>query len=124
MMVVLYVVFDLLIDKIIYDVFYQFYVYKMLIGWVQVFLDLVYYYDVFGYINFKESDDDFFLIGYILMFLVLVSGFIKVCDVLGNYENIVVVIGDGFFFGGLVYEGLNNVVIENFNVIVIVNDND
>ena len=72
--------------------------------------------------NPKESDDDFFSIGHTSTSLALTSGFIKACDVLGNHENIVAVIGDGSLSGGLAYEGLNNVVTENSNAIVIVND--
>ena len=96
----------------------------MLTGRAQAFLDPAHYYDVSGYTNPKESDDDFFSIGHTSTSLALASGFIKARDVLGNHENIVAVIGDGSLSGGLAYEGLNNVVTENSNAIVIVNDND
>lgn len=124
MTVALHAVFDSPTDKIIYDVSHQSYVHKMLTGRAQAFLDPAHYYDVSGYTNPKESDDDFFSIGHTSTSLALASGFIKARDVLGNHENIVAVIGDGSLSGGLAYEGLNNVVTENSNAIVIVNDND
>ncbi|CDN25654.1 K01662 1-deoxy-D-xylulose-5-phosphate synthase [Limosilactobacillus fermentum] len=124
MTVALHAVFDSPTDKIIYDVSHQSYVHKMLTGRAQAFLDPAHYDDVSGYTNPKESDDDFFSIGHTSTSLALASGFIKACDVLGNHENIVAVIGDGSLSGGLAYEGLNNVVTENSNAIVIVNDND
>ncbi|MDR7662844.1 1-deoxy-D-xylulose-5-phosphate synthase N-terminal domain-containing protein [Limosilactobacillus fermentum] len=122
MTVALHAVFDSPTDKIIYDVSHQSYVHKMLTGRAQAFLDPAHYDDVSGYTNPKESDDDFFSIGHTSTSLA--SGFIKARDVLGNHENIVAVIGDGSLSGGLAYEGLNNVVTENSNAIVIVNDND
>lgn len=124
MTVALHAVFDSPTDKIIYDVSHQSYVHKMLTGRAQAFLDPAHYDDVSGYTNPKESDDDFFSIGHTSTSLALASGFIKARDVLGNHENIVAVIGDGSLSGGLDYEGLNNVVTENSNAIVIVNDND
>lgn len=124
MTVALHAVFDSPTDKIIYDVSHQSYVHKMLTGRAQAFLDPAHYYDVSGYTNPKESDDDVFSIGHTSTSLALASGFIKARDVLGNHENIVAVIGDGSLSGGLAYEGLNNVVTENSNAIVIVNDND
>lgn len=33
-------------------------------------------------------------------------------------------IGDGFLFGGLVFEGLNNVIKVKGNLIIVVNDNE
>lgn len=64
MTVALHAVFDSPTDKIIYDVSHQSYVHKMLTGRAQAFLDPVHYYDVSGYTNPKESDDDFFSIGH------------------------------------------------------------
>lgn len=122
--IVLYYVFNFFIDKIVFDVFYQSYVYKMFIGRMVVFFDLVKYDDVIGYINLDESEYDFFMIGYILIFVLLVMGFVKGCDFIGGKENIIVVIGDGLLSGGEVLEGFNNVVMFGFNMIIIVNDND
>lgn len=52
------------------------------------------------------------------------SGLVKVRDIKGIKENIVVIIGDGFLSGGEVFEGLDNVVEFKFNFIIIVNDNE
>lgn len=96
----------------------------MLIGCKDVFLNLEDYDVVFGYINFWESGYDFFIIGYIFIFVSLVCGFVKVRDLKGGYENIIVVIGDGLFSGGEVYEGLSNVGEMGINFIIVVNDNE
>lgn len=42
----------------------------------------------------------------------------------GDDHNVIAVIGDGAFTGGMVYEGLNNAGKSDDNLIVILNDNE
>lgn len=124
MTVALHTVFNTPIDKLIFDVSHQSYVHKMLTGRAQAFLDPNHYDDVSGYTNPKESDYDLFTVGHTSTSVSLASGVAKARDLAGDHYNVVAVIGDGSLSGGLAYEGLNNIVEQKTNAIVIVNDND
>lgn len=124
MTVALHTVFDSPIDKMIFDVSHQTYLHKMLTGRAQAFLDAAHYDDVSGYTNPKESEHDLFTIGHTSTSLSLANGVAKARDLKQEKNNVIAVIGDGSLSGGLAYEGLNNIVEQGTNTIVIVNDND
>ena len=54
----------------------------------------------------------------------MACGLAKARDLKGDHENIIAVIGDGSLSGGEAYEGLNNVVEQGSNMIVVINDNE
>jgi 1-deoxy-D-xylulose-5-phosphate synthase len=122
--IALHTVFNAPVDKFIFDVSHQSYIHKMLTGRAQAFLDLAHYDDVSGYTNPKESPYDLFTVGHTSTSLALASGVAKARDLKGEHYNVVALIGDGSLSGGLAYEGLNNIVEQGTNTIVIVNDND
>lgn len=122
--VALHYVFDSPRDKFVFDVSHQSYVHKMLTGRAEAFLDPAHYGDVSGYTNPKESEHDLFTIGHTSTSLSLANGVAKARDLKKESGNVVAVIGDGSLSGGLAYEGLNNIVEQGTNTIVIVNDND
>ncbi|MHC5373206.1 1-deoxy-D-xylulose-5-phosphate synthase [Enterococcus sp. LJL120] len=124
MTVALHYVFDSPTDKFIFDVSHQSYVHKMLTGRSQAFTDAAHYDDVSGYTNPKESEHDLFTVGHTSTSLSLANGVAKARDLKKETSNVVAVIGDGSLSGGLAYEGLNNIVEQGSNTIVIVNDND
>ena len=124
MTVALHTVFNSPIDKMIFDVSHQTYLHKMLTGRAQAFLDESHYNDVSGYTNPKESEHDLFTIGHTSTSLSLANGVAKARDLKQEKNNVIAVIGDGSLSGGLAYEGLNNIVEQGTNTIVIVNDND
>lgn len=122
--IALHTVFNAPVDKFIFDVSHQSYIHKMLTGRAQAFLDPAHYDDVSGYTNPKESPYDLFTVGHTSTSLALASGVAKARDLKGEHYNVVALIGDGSLSGGLAYEGLNNIVEQGTNTIVIVNDND
>lgn len=122
--VALHYVFNSPKDKIVYDVSHQSYIHKMLTGRVQAFLDADKYDDVSGYSNPDEGPHDFFNIGHTSTSVSLACGLAKGRDLNGGNENIIALIGDGSLSGGEAYEGLNHVVEQGTNMIVIVNDNE
>lgn len=122
--VTLHYVFNSPKDKIVYDVSHQSYIHKMLTGRVQAFLEADKYDDVSGYSNPDEGPHDFFTIGHTSTSVSLACGLAKGRDLNGGNENIIALIGDGSLSGGEAYEGLNHVVEQGTNMIVIVNDNE
>jgi 1-deoxy-D-xylulose-5-phosphate synthase len=124
MTVALHFVFDSPMDKFIFDVSHQTYIHKMLTGRAQAFFDSDHYDDVSGYTNPKESEHDLFTVGHTSTSLSLANGVAKARDLKEETGNVIAVIGDGSLSGGLAYEGLNNIVEQGTNTIVIVNDND
>lgn len=124
MTVALHRVFNSPTDKIVFDISHQTYIHKMLTGRSEAFLDPVHYDDVSGYTNPKESDHDLFTIGHTSTSLSLANGLAVARDLKKEKYNVVAVIGDGSLSGGLAFEGLNNIAVQNSNIIVIVNDND
>ncbi|MGN1106208.1 MAG: 1-deoxy-D-xylulose-5-phosphate synthase, partial [Huintestinicola sp.] len=51
-------------------------------------------------------------------------GIAKAMRLRGDSHNVIAVVGDGAFTGGMVYEGLNNAGKSDDNLIVILNDNE
>ncbi|MBM6799795.1 1-deoxy-D-xylulose-5-phosphate synthase, partial [Coprobacillus cateniformis] len=124
MTIALHYVFDSPKDKIVFDVSHQSYVHKMLTGRKDAFLNKAQYDDVSGFTNPLESEHDFFNIGHTSTSISLACGLAKARDLKGDHENIIAVIGDGSLSGGEAYEGLNNVVEQGSNMIVVINDNE
>ena len=120
----LHYVFNSPVDKIVYDVSHQSYVYKMVTGRALAFLDHDHYDDVTGYTDPTESDHDFFNIGHTSTSISLASGLATARNLKGDFENIIAIIGDGSLSGGEAFEGLDYAATLNSNMIIIVNDND
>lgn len=122
--VALHYVFNSPVDKIVYDVSHQSYVHKMLTGRKDAFMDSSKYDDVSGYSNPQESAHDHFTIGHTSTSVSLACGLAKARDLKDERYNVIALIGDGSLSGGEALEGLNNVVEQGTNMIVIVNDNE
>lgn len=124
LIVVLYVVFDMLCDKIIWDVGYQCYLYKILIGWCDRICMLWIEGGLLGFIKCLESVYDLFGVGYSLILILVVVGFVMVCELGGDLGDVIVVIGDGVMIVGMVFEVMNNVGDLGKCVFVVLNDNE
>ena len=122
--IALHYVFNSPIDKIIFDVSHQSYPHKILTGRKEGFLYEEKFETIGGYSDQDESEHDFFRIGHTSTSISLATGMAKSRDLKGERENIIAIIGDGALSGGLAFEGLNNVVEQGTNLIIIVNDND
>ncbi len=122
--VALHYVFDCPKDKIVFDVSHQCYPHKILTGRKEGFLNPEKYNFYTGYTAPEESACDLFKVGHTSTSVSLAVGVAKARDLTGGKENVIALIGDGSLSGGEAYEGLNNAVELNSNIIIVVNDND
>ncbi len=109
-------------DKIVFDVGHQCYTHKILTGRRDQFAGLRQLNGISGFPNPRESEHDAFIAGHGNTALSLAIGMARAKKLKGEDGQVVAVIGDGAFTGGMVYEGLNNIDTLN-NLIVILNDN-
>jgi len=124
--IALHYVFDCPIDKIVWDVGHQAYVHKIITGRRQFFDDNLLRKNggITGFPAPNESNCDSFIAGHSSTSLSVVSGFIKARKLQNKNHNIIAVIGDGSFTGGMVYEALNDIGASGQPAIIILNDND
>lgn len=122
--IALHYVFNSPVDKIIYDVSHQCYPHKILTGRKSGFTDEKDYYKYTGYTAPEESEHDIFKVGHTSTSVSLAVGVAKARDLKSENGNVIALIGDGSLSGGEAYEGLNNAVTLDSNIIIVVNDND
>ena len=120
--VALHRVLDFPQDKLLFDVGHQCYTHKLLTGRRAGFADLRGKNGLSGFPNPQESCCDSFIAGHGSAALSTAIGIARAKKLKNEPGKVVVIIGDGAFTGGMVYEGMNNVSKLN-NLIVILNDN-
>ncbi len=122
--VALHRVFDFKKDKIIFDVGHQSYVHKILTGRKDGFSQLRKSGGISGFPKTSESEYDFFDTGHSSDSLSVAAGFKRAARIKGEKTNVLALIGDGSFGGGMVYEAMNDIGhTKKDNIIVILNDN-
>lgn len=109
-------------DKLLFDVGHQCYTHKLLTGRRAGFAALRQKEGISGFPNPKESSCDTFIAGHGSSALSTAIGIARAKKIKNEPGKVVVIVGDGAFTGGMVYEGMNNVSQLN-NLIVILNDN-
>jgi 1-deoxy-D-xylulose-5-phosphate synthase len=122
--VALHYVFDTPFDKIIWDVGHQAYGHKILTGRKNIFHTNRKYKGISGFPKMSESEYDAFGTGHASTSISAALGISAADRLKGISRNVIAVIGDGALTGGLAFEGLNNVGIEQTNILVILNDNN
>lgn len=120
--VALHRMLDLPQDKILFDVGHQCYTHKLLTGRRAGFAQLRQKDGISGFPNPKESNCDTFIAGHGSAALSTAIGIARAKKIKNEPGKVVVIVGDGAFTGGMVYEGMNN-VSKLSNLIVILNDN-
>lgn len=115
--------FDFNYDKIIFDVGHQSYVYKILTGRKDKFNTLRTKNGLSGFPKREESTLDFFDTGHSSNSISAALGMARARDLKNENYNVITVIGDGAFTGGMVYEALNDVGFKNSKMLIILNDN-
>jgi len=113
---------DLPQDKILFDVGHQCYTHKLLTGRRAGFAELRQKEGISGFPSPKESEYDTFVAGHGSAALSAAIGIARAKKLKGEPGRVVVIVGDGAFTGGMVYEGMNNIATLN-NLLVILNDN-
>lgn len=122
--IALHLAFSLPEDKIIWDVGHQAYTHKILTGRKAGFDQLRKYGGMSGFPKRKESDCDSFDTGHSSTSVSAGIGYVEAREILREDYNVVSVIGDGSFTGGLAYEALNNAAQLNSNFVIVLNDNN
>lgn len=120
----LHKVFDSPKDKIIWDVGHQAYVHKILTGRKDDFDSLRQFGGLSGFPKESESDHDIFDTGHSSTSISVALGLACARDIQKQKYQVIAVIGDGAFTGGMALEALNNLGYLNKNMIVILNDNE
>ncbi len=116
--------FDFPLDKIVFDVGHQSYVYKILTDRKDVFKTLRQKDGICGFPRPDESKFDSFATGHASTSISAALGLSVAMRLSGDMHSAIAVIGDGALTGGLAFEGLNNAGRYGKNLIVILNDNE
>ncbi len=122
--VALHYIYDTPFDKIIWDVGHQAYGHKILTGRKDKFHTNRKYRGISGFPKMSESEYDAFGTGHASTSISAALGIAVADRQKGIKRNVIAVIGDGSLTGGLAFEGLNNVGIEQTDLLVILNDNN
>lgn len=115
--------FDFNKDKIVFDVGHQSYVYKILTGRKDDFVNLRKYGGLSGFPKTSESRFDFFDTGHSSTSISAALGMARARDLRHQKYNIISVIGDGALTGGMAFEALNDLGFRKTKMIVVLNDN-
>lgn len=121
--IALHYVFDSPNDKLLFDVGHQAYTHKIITGRREEFKKLRSDGGISGFPNVRESECDAFTMGHSSTSLSLGVGFSRARDILGQNYNVVAVIGDGAFTGGMAFEALNDIGAHKEKLIIVLNDN-
>ena len=109
-------------DEIVFDVGHQCYTHKLLTGRREGFAKLRQLDGLSGFPNPNESEHDAFISGHGNTALSVAIGIAWAKKLRGEPGQVIAVIGDGAFTGGMVYEGMNNIGGLD-NLLVVLNDN-
>ena len=120
--IALHRVFDLSIDKVIFDVGHQCYAHKILTG--RNLIKLRQEDGVAGFLKLDESPYDCYEAGHSSTSISAANGFAIARDLNKENYNVVAFIGDGSVNSGLAFEGLNSIAHSDHKVIIVINDNN
>jgi len=120
----LHYVFNLPIDKLIWDVGHQSYTHKLLTGRRDRFHTLRQYEGISGFPKRDESPYDTFDSGHSGTSISAALGMAEARRIKGGDGRIIAIIGDGSMTAGLAFEGLNQAGHIDQDLIVILNDNE
>lgn len=122
--IALHYVFDLPIDKVVWDVGHQTYAHKILTGRRDRFHTLRQYGGISGFPKREESPYDAFDSGHSGTSISSALGMAEARRKRGEQGKMIAVIGDGSMTAGLAFEGLNQVGHIDQDLIVVLNDNE
>ncbi len=122
--IALHRVFDMPVDKLIFDVGHQSYVHKLLTGRCSSFHTLRSYGGIAGFPKRSESEYDAFETGHASTAISAALGMARARDQLHQDHQVIALVGDGALTGGMCYEALNDAGNSKTRMIVILNDNE
>ena len=121
--VALHYVYDLPIDRLVWDVGHQAYIHKLLTGRKDEFDTIRKLDGLSGFPKIDESAYDHFGTGHSSTSISAVLGMAEGALLNSKDNKHIAIIGDGSLTGGMAFEALNNLGVSKANVLVIVNDN-
>ncbi len=122
--IALHRVFDSPHDPIIFDTGHQSYVHKVLTGRQDRFTSLRQKDGLSGYPARAESEHDWVENSHASTSLSWAAGMAQAFKARGEDRTVVAVIGDGALTGGMAWEALNNIAVQDdLRLVVVVNDN-
>jgi len=122
--IALHRVFDSPHDPIIFDTGHQAYVHKILTGRAAQFDMLRQTGGLSGYPSRSESPHDWVENSHASVALSWAEGIAKGFNLRGETDRTVVaVVGDGSLTGGMAWEALNNIAVDDLPIVIVVNDN-
>ena len=122
--IALHRVFDSPHDPIIFDTGHQSYVHKILTGRQDGFAGLRQEGGLSGYPARAESPHDWVENSHATTSLSWAEGLAKAYHLRGEDRTVVAVIGDGALTGGMAWEAMNNIAVEQgLRLVIVVNDN-
>ncbi len=122
--IALHYIFDINVDRIVWDTGHQSYAHKILTGRRERFHTLRQHGGISGFTNIFESPFDVFGCGHASTSISAALGISEGMKYKGLNGHTIAVIGDGGMSSGLAFEGLNNAGHMEKNLIVILNDNE
>ena len=122
--VALHYVFDAPNDLIVWDVGHQAYAHKILTGRREQFHTNRQFKGLAPFPTPKESEYDAFIAGHASNSISAALGLEVAAELKQERRQVVAVIGDGSMTGGLAFEGLNNVSMDQKNMLIVLNDNN
>lgn len=122
--IALHRVFDMPVDKLVFDVGHQSYVHKLLTGRYKQFHTLRSFGGLSGFPKRSESEYDVFETGHASTAISAALGLARARDYLGQDHQVIALVGDGAMTGGMCYEALNDAGSTGTRMIVILNDNE
>ena len=117
-------VFDTASDRLVFDVGHQSYIHKLLTGRQADFDHLRTFGGISGFPKPHESETDAFVAGHASSSVSIALGMARARKLTGEKYNVVALIGDGAFTGGMAYEGMNDAGDSREPMVVILNDNE
>lgn len=124
MTIAMHYVFDCPTDKILFDVGHQSYTHKIITGRREEFKSIRTSGGLSGFEKLGESEYDAFTMGHSSTSLSAALGFARARDLKQEDHNIISVIGDGAFTGGMIYEAMNDIGSSKTKLIIVLNDNE
>jgi len=121
--VALHTVFNAPEDSFVFDVGHQCYTHKLLTGRFSEFSTLRKKDGIAGFPRPDESKYDLFVAGHSSQSLSAAVGLARAKKMNGDKSKVIVIVGDGAFAGGMIYEAINGIDASLDNLIVVLNDN-
>jgi len=122
--IALHRVFDSPNDPIIFDTGHQSYVHKMVTGRADRFDTLRQAGGLSGYPSRAESEHDWVENSHASTALSWAEGMARAFSLQGQTNRkVVAVVGDGSLTGGMAWEALNNIAVDDLPIVIVVNDN-